>query len=396
MKPLKALGLLWDLKTKRYKAFKAKTKEDIEACVTILEEVRLKELNRVVGASVLQSSAFAEKELDFVLFACKDSKTNEVAGCIRVTKASDIFSSESARQEYELDLFDTETIDRLNIFTRLAVKRSYRNSPVALVLMAHAFTDALYNGGVGILMSCEPNLFNMYMRLGLRPLGEVHNSRSGGYRIPMICLPDYDYMKSIKTPALPLLKKVKWSKYDAINQWYKKLVEQKGGILKRSSMYRMIDNDKDVHLPLTQGLSKGGLSVFFSNAMSVVCNKGDLIIAAKDGGKYVGIVRSGSVIVQMDDKPIATLRKGEIFGEIAFILNQRRSADIIAANPATEVILLSASILKKMKNKKDRTTIWKNLAVILCEKIITTNGTLIDVYKNLNHQRDSSPQPKFQ
>lgn len=108
------------------------------------------------------------------------------------------------------------------------------------------------------------------------------------------------------------------------------------------------------------------------------------------------IVRSGSVVVQMDHKSISTLRKGDIFGEIAFIIDQWRSADIIAADPATEVILLSASVIKKMKNEKDRTTIWRNFASILCKKIINTNGTLMDVYKDMNHQIDSSPQPKFQ
>lgn len=384
MRLIDNLRLLWELKTERYKVYKAKTEEDIEACVAILEEVRRKELNRVVGDSVLQSAAFAEKELDFEMFICKNTKTKEVAGCIRVTKASDIYATESGRKEYELDLFDIETLNRLNIFTRLAVKRNYRKSPAALVLMTTAFTDTLSNGGVGVLMSCEPNLFNMYMRLGLRPLGEAHNSPKGGYRIPMICLPDYAYMKSIKTPALALLKTEGWSKYDAINQWYGALVQEKGGLLKSSSTYRMTDDDEGLHLPLSKGLSRKGLREFFSHAMVVSCKKGDLIVAAKDGGKYVGIVRSGCVIVQVDHKPIATLRKGEIFGEIAFILNQRRSADIIAGDSTTEVILLSASLLNKMKKEKDRTTIWKNLAEILCERIITTNDTLIDLYKDRN------------
>jgi hypothetical protein len=43
----------------------------------------------------------------------------------------------------------------------------------------------------------------MYIRLGLRPFGPLPNLPSGGYRIPMICLPGIDYFRQIRSPAAP-------------------------------------------------------------------------------------------------------------------------------------------------------------------------------------------------
>jgi len=355
-------------------------------CLTVLNEVRNNELNRVVRQSLLESSSFGDKNIDFDLYSCLDTKTGKIIGCLRTTKANEVVHLPAAIREYKLDVMHPELIEKTRIFTRLAVLKTFRKTPVALLIMVEAFLDALTQGDQAILMSCEPNLFKMYKRIGLRPIGQIHNSSSGGYRIPMICIPDFNYFKEIKNPAMPLIQKsIEWNNYTDTCEWYTNLSKASGGLLERAALYQKDENQLEDTMPLTHGLSESGINSFLNNAMLIQCEPNDLLIAKQDGGKYLGFIRSGTLKVKIDKQHIAQLTKGDIFGELSFILKGLRSADIIAGDTGAEVVLCSVSIIKKMKRQSDKAIIWQNLANILSKKLIETNGTLVDVYKNLRH-----------
>lgn len=382
---LDSVSQYWDLKTNRYKVAKVTEKVIFDQCVDVLNEVRKTELNRGESQSVLESSSFEGAHIEFDLYSCLDTKTGRIIGCLRSTDAADVVHLPAAVKEYKLDVLESHLINRVQIFTRLAVIKTFRKTPAALLIMVKAFLDRLSKGDQAILMSCEPNLFNMYKRIGLRPIGQIHNSLSGGYRIPMICIPDLNYFKQIKNPALPLINKhIDWSKYVSTCSWYSELIKTSGGLLARATLYQPDDSSEN-SMPLTNGLSDSGIKSFLNNAMLIQCKPNDLLIAKEDGGKYLGFIRKGNLIVKIDNQNIANLTTGDVFGELSFILKKLRSADIIAGDSGAEVVLCSVSIINKMKKQSDKAIIWKNLASILSKKLIETNGTLVGVYKNLGH-----------
>lgn len=375
----------WDLKTNRYKVEKVTEKVVFDQCIQVLNMVRTTELNRGTSQSVLESTSFTGADIEFDLYSCLDTKTGNIIGCLRSTSAADVAHLPAAIKEYKLDVIDPDLINRFQIFTRLAVIKPFRKTPAALLIMVKAFLDRLSKGDHGILMSCEPNLFKMYKRIGLRPIGQIHNSLSGGYRIPMICIPDLIYFKQISNPALPLIQKhITWNKYVSTCNWYTDLKRTSGGLLERATLYQKDDSLQN-SMPLTKGLSDAGIKSFLNNAMLIKCEPNDLLIAKEDGGKYLGFVRKGSLVVKIGKQNIANLNKGDVFGEVSFILQKLRSADIIAGDSGAEVVLCSVSIVNKMKRQADKAIIWRNLASILSQKLIETNGTLVDVYKNLRH-----------
>lgn len=383
---LNSFSQYWAVKTKRYQVSKVTDDVVFDQCVEVLQDVRNTELNRGIGQSVLESASFEGEEIDFDLYSCSDTKTGKIIGCLRSTKATTVVHLPGALKEYKLDVMHSDLIQKVRIFTRLAVLKAYRKTPVALLIMVEAFLDALAQGDQAIVMSCEPNLFKMYKRIGLRPIGQIHNSSSGGYRIPMICIPDLNYFKEIKNPALPLIQKyIDWNKYSETCNWYADLSKEYGGLLERATLYQKEENDLEDSMPLIQGLSELGINSFLNNAMLIKCEPNDLLIAKEDGGKYLGFVRHGSLNVNIGKQNIAKLSKGDVFGEISFILTELRSADIIAGVNGAEVVLCSVSIIHKMKRQSDKAIFWQNLANILSKKLIETNGTLIDVYKNLRH-----------
>ena len=70
------------------------------------------------------------------------------------------------------------------------------------------------------------------------------------------------------------------------------------------------------------------------------------------------------------------LSAGDIFGEIAYILNTNRSAKVVAASPDTEVVLFSETAINRLQEESDRMIIWRNLARVLAQKVMITNKLL--------------------
>ena len=371
---LQNLAAQWDLWTGRYQAFYAESDEDIQGCVDVLEAVRRDELNRVAGKSVLDSHSFGDHELDYRLVACRDTKTGQIIGCMRLTNALQTKPIQSSREEYQLDMFEEEVLDKLSIFTRLVVLKHYRRSPAALVIVGYSFASILENGGLGMLMSCEPNLFSLYQRLGCRPIGPLHNSPSGGYRVPMIGIADKDYFIECGSPAMPMFKNVDWDKFEFMRQWYNDLAAQDGGIEVGVEFYKASKeaDEEAAHAILTDGLSYKGKKSFLKNAMTIQCKEGDIIAAEHDGGKAFGVVRKGLVKAVKGDRTVNLLGEGDIFGEIAGILNMNRSADLIAASSETEILLFSVSAIKRLKEDSDKVILWQNMAQLLARKVLAT------------------------
>jgi DNA-binding Xre family transcriptional regulator len=373
---LHSLSIWLDLLKKRYQTFLVKSDDDIGACLEVLDKVRRKELNRVTGNSVLDSHAFATSNLSYQLMACRDTRSQKIIGCIRMTPAREAVSIPSSKEEYLLDIFDSEQINRLTIFTRLAVLKEYRKSPAALLLMVFSFKRVLDNGGHGILMSCEPNLLPLYKRMGLRTIGPMHNSPSGGYRIPMICIPDKKYYQSIKSPAFRFFKNLDFSKYEKICRWYHDFEKKHPDLEVGASLYQSESDLYLGHKMITEGLTAEGRISFLKNAVELKCKQGDIIIAEKDGGKAFGFVKSGEIEVVLENDVKVRLREGEIFGEIAFVLDRQRSAKVVAFTDVAEVVMFSQSALERLEQEKDKKIIWRNLARILAERILRTNRLL--------------------
>lgn len=59
-------------------------------------------------------------------------------------------------------------------------------------------------------------------------------------------------------------------------------------------------------------------------------NPGDVIFRHGDPGDYMAVVMRGTVLIQRFDRPIAEVGAGSVFGEMALIDGQPRSADAIA------------------------------------------------------------------
>lgn len=365
MNVLTALSAQLDLWLDRFDVFFATEPADVQGCLDVLEEVRRKELNRVAGDSVLASHALDAKG-DLRLAACRDTKNGKIIGCMRITPALAAKHEPESIAEYRLDLFDDALLAKMLIFTRLCILKEHRKTIASFVLFSKSFKALGDEGFTAALLACEPNLFNMYRKLGARPIGRAHNSPSGGYRIPMISIPDLAHLQSVGSPLAKVLRHIDPARVKPFTDWYAQREEIPLGI----APYEGDDDDVPCHRLLSSGLSDKGVEQLLSNAMVVSCEVGDVLVAERDGGKSIAFVKAGLVDVMVGDRKVAMLGPGEVFGEIAFTLDAARTARVSAAVPGTEVLLLSMSALQKIERDADRAQFWKNVARCVAQRLV--------------------------
>jgi len=369
---LSKLRTYWDYLTDRY-ACELVSGADAEQAFAIRQDVFGEELKRAQRGEL---SVGAQDDFDAhsLQLLCRDTKNGKAIGCLRVTGMSFFNGHPEYEKEYHLHAFPAELQPQVVVATRLAVLREYRQSPAALLLAVKSFEVALTRlGSLLSVIVCEPNLFPMYRRLGYRPLDRIFLSPWGGYRLPLfLVLHDLTHLKACHSPFLPVTKRHVTTIPPQGLAWLADLKTKKPLI---DPCFTLIGENETTHYGsiLTEGLSHDGLTQLLKNAVTVSCEVGDAIIAQGDGGRNVGFVQSGLLEVRVKGETVALLGPGEVFGEIAFILGTPRSADVIAAAPNTEVVLISLSAVNRLQATSDRTQIWRNLAALLARRVITKN-----------------------
>ncbi len=352
---VKKIPLQWDLWIGQFRAFFPTTEEDHRACLKVMG----REQSGKPG--VIQ------------LAACQDTHSGEIIACMQLVDALEV--KKSGTPPAYLDHFGEDRLVDMAFFTSISIAPSYLRTPAPQVLISHCFIEILKAGGQAVLMSCDPGHFSMYKRIGMRPIGALQKSANGEFEIPMIFLPDLDYLSIIHSPVLPLLRGIYFDKYKPIVQWYYQLVRENSEMATGSALYSK-EEEFGGHDSITEGLSESGKTIFLENALKVHCQEGDVLINENDGGKAFGYVSQGLLKVMIGNRTVVLLGEGDIFGEIAFVLNSKRTAQVVAASDDTEVVLFSESAINRLDNDGDKLVIWQNLARVLAQRVLVTNKLL--------------------
>ncbi len=350
----------------RFDAFAVTDHADHAACAELLAAVRQEELHRT-GGPRLEESAALDSAVDDLLYAVRDTQSGRIVGSVRQTRVASFAGVEAKRAEYKLHLLPPALIRRSVVHTHLAVLQQHQQTGAAIALFQKIYADLLANGDQLALLSCEPGLYSGYLRLGYRPVGRVH-ATTAGLRIPMaLVLHDKGHLDQSRSPLASVIGTATGTPPPEGVQWFAALIAREGLIHSGVSFYTQADDDP-VHAPLTDGMSPEGKAALLHGALEVACRSGDLIIPPGDTGRGIGFVVEGVVQVEAGERVVVMLGEGEVFGELAVVLDTRRTARVVAASEATRVLLLSENCLSRLA-PADLSRAWQNLARILGHKL---------------------------
>lgn len=349
---LQNISLQWDLWIGKYRAFFVTETQDREACERLLNYDSAREL--------------PEKGQ---LVACQDTRRGKIIACLVLSNAVD--RAEEAAEAF--GYVKAGYLPKLAVVSHLSFDSAYLNTPAVPVLLSHCFVEVLKAEGQALLMQCDPGHYSIYKRLGMRPIGPLQMGEGGDFQIPMIGLPDMEYLSVIHSPLLPMLRGVSFERYQEICDWYYQLVREHKELQTGTAFYPEDHDDFHGHHAITEGLSEAGTAAFLKDAMIVNCRQDEVLFAENDAGKAIGYVRKGLLRVEIGGQTVVMLGEGDLFGEIAYILNTKRTAKIVSASPDTEVVLFQESAIDQLTQEADRTIIWRNLAKVLAQRVVVTS-----------------------
>lgn len=349
------ISLQWDLWIGKYRAFFVTEGQDREACERLLN---------YDGNRLLPDTG--------QWVACQDTRRSEIIACLVLSNAKDRAKESAAAFGYVKNAY----LPKMAMVSHLSFDSAYLNTPAVPVLLSHCFVEVLKADGLALLMQCDPGHYSIYKRLGMRPIGPLQMGEDGDFQIPMIGLPDMEYLSVIHSPLLPMLRGVSFDRYQGICEWYYQLVREHTELQTGTAFYPEDHEDFKGHHVITEGLSEAGKAAFLKDAMVINCRQDEVLFAENDTGKAIGYVRKGLLRVVIGGQTVVMLGEGDLFGEIAYILNTKRTAKIVSASPDTEVVLFQESAIDQLTEQADRTVIWRNLAKVLAHRVVVTSKLL--------------------
>ena len=129
------------------------------------------------------------------------------------------------------------------------------------------------------------------------------------------------------------------------------------------------------NVELFQGLSEQDVAKIFVRGMTIHVQKGETVFFKGATGSQMYVVLGGKVGVYDGKKRIAGLTMGDMFGEMALLNKEPRSATV-AAEEDSVLFVLSESTLQKLLTKRVAINILLNIVRTLSHRLREANQKL--------------------
>lgn len=124
---------------------------------------------------------------------------------------------------------------------------------------------------------------------------------------------------------------------------------------------------------LFHGLTRDELLKIFSKGITMRVAKGETIFHKGTVGSQMYVVLGGTVGVFDGNKQLATLHTGDMFGEMALVNREPRSASVIALEEA-KLFVLSENTFQQLMSKRVSIQILLNIVRTLSNRLKNSNA----------------------
>jgi hypothetical protein len=269
----------------------------------------------------------------------------------------------------------------------LVVDRQWRNTNLLGLLIMEAFRSFIRSNQRFNFAYCSPSLVPFYEQLGMRRYKDNFFDSELGLRIPMVLIVgDKAYINAVRSPFRRVIKEAPQDT-EAVD-WFISHFPPKTGmvparVLRENDLWMFFqDRLHDTEIPLFKGLSETDISEFLKAATIINCKAGERVVQRGEVGREMFLILKGGVEVRFykggQEHTLASFGKGQIFGEMAFVSEMPRSADVVATSNV-ELMIINQRFLEKMIKKSPQLSsrVLMNLSVVLCKRLnATTIGWL--------------------
>jgi len=355
------------------------SKEQFDEIYKLRYDIYKNELNRDL------SSMDHEKKIDY---SSRDEschhicavENNQLIGTTRILWRAEAPFTVEDEYEYSPSLFKPLVKEEnMLIVDRLMIRKEYRKSLYPLyifqVIAGFVVQNSIHIG----FCCCEPHLVNLYKMIGSLKYKENIEYPGAGFMVPLVnvCI-DYEYAKKINNPLLPYYEKYKQNQNLAnqINELIAQIrsrnlveIDAKDKWISAQELANLVETED---YSFFNGLTETQIGLVIKKSQLIKLKKGQQLIRKENPARNMYLVISGAFEARDNKTLLNVMKKGEAFGEIAFLLKQRRSADVFAATEEAEVLMLSDSTVSELitKDPDIAAVVFYNLAKIVSIRLV--------------------------
>ncbi len=359
----------------------AETEEEKRAVYRFRYDVYVEEMGRYRGGADHENRLLVESEDETgrIFYATQDG---EVVGTVRISWGGDGPFSRRQIEQYALGPFLAEVPpEAISVGERGMVARHLRGGDV-LQRMGREILRFANDHRIQLCFgACEPHLLNLYLGVGNRTYSKKNiNSPEAGYLIPLVFVPeDIAYLKSIGSPDLEFLKDFG---HDArVPACITRILGEGSAVMSRrltssgeywGTIYGALSELEESRISALDGMTEEAAARCLANSTIIECGAGDRVLKKGGVGRNMFVVLDGTLEVREGEATLAALRPGDIFGEMAFLLERPRTRDVYAATDGVRVLSLSETTLRKMIASDPAVTahLLLNISKMLCLRLL--------------------------
>lgn len=282
---------------------------------------------------------------------------------------------------YDLERFAGQApASEMGIVTRYVVDPEHRGSAASFRLMV-ACCDLLLQQRVHLVfLACAPHLINLYLAMGFRTYTRNFNDPDVGVVVPMVLFgSDIDYLKRIKSPLWTRLSRHadatavagSGSLTPSFNSTVTSEHAQPGEFW--AQVHALLTEQSQGRRHIFDGLTGEQTQVLLDKGHLIECSRGELILKKGSRSSGMFIIMSGVVEARDDDgRILSTMGHGEVFGEMAFLLESPRAANVCAASDRVQILSTDERTLRQIVEAAPATAakFLLNLSRALCLRLI--------------------------
>ncbi len=324
-----------------------------------------------------------EDERAHLLVAYDDS---ELMGTLRLQWGGDGDVGPEMKATFISNTFAADVAPtKLAIGSRFVIHPRARGSTLMVRMMQACVTFCLERDVELLFGDCEPHLLHIYRSFGFRPYRDLVNHETSGVLVPLVLtIHDLEHLTHTRSPLRKLVHEAQELEA-ARSHIHGSLIPPTRAA--RNADPRRDDGDStgvmkrfvDSELPrpdLFADLDPDQIERVLARTNVLTCKAGDALIREGHRSRTLYLVLEGTLVIRRGEQLLAVATRGDVVGEIAFLLGEPRTADVWAAHDGVRVLALSEAELSKLlaRDPKLAGTLLLNLAKAVCYKLAYASG----------------------